>query len=70
MKYKIFRTSDIWHNHQPCEKAYQIGVNSFDEPLWVVDINSLDDILGIIKETGESIILDDSTIEIYDDYRE
>lgn len=37
---------------------------------WFIEINTLQDLLDLIKEVGDSIILTEDTIEIYDSLRE
>lgn len=48
-----------------------------DQMIWCLDVASLDDLVALSKETGESIIIADESydsdmpyLEIYDDYRE
>lgn len=70
MKYKITRTSDWRCLQKPCSKAYQEGIGEFGEPLYVIDINTLDELNEVIYETGKCVIVSNRSIEIYDDYRE
>ena len=71
-KYRILRTSTSFFHPEisPYSKAYQDGEFSDGEPIWCVDIESIEDLNAIIEETRRPIIFDDNTIEIYDDYRE
>ena len=43
------------------------------EQIVTIEINTLDDLFALIEKTGSQLIIhgrEDSTIEIYDDYRE
>jgi len=43
------------------------------EQIVTIEINTLDDLFALIEKTGSKLIIhgrEDSTIEIYDDYRE
>lgn len=70
MRYTISRTSDWLGSEQPCSQAYQNGVDRSGAPIWCVDVNSLNDLQSIVKETNSPVILGLDSIEIYDDYRE
>lgn len=75
MRYRITRTSDWDGKKQPCKNAYQkSGQDDWDNPLWFVDVATIDDLQALMMETGCPIILFDGDygdeIEIYDDYRE
>lgn len=70
MKYKIEKTSCWKNNDQPYSQAYQEGCDSFGEPIWFVNVETLEQIQDIIKETGHPVIISKDSIEIYDDYRE
>lgn len=69
MIYTIFRTSDIFGEYKPCEKAQKTYVDELCYSQYTIEINSLEELQELIKEVGE-IIIDESTIEIYDDFRE
>lgn len=64
LKCEIYRSSSMFGETKPCEKAYKDG------KYFYIDIASLDDILDLIDEVGEIIINKDHSIEIYDAYRE
>lgn len=53
-----------WNNKDSLVKAdkYKIGES-------LIEINSLDELINFVKKYG-SIVLDENSIEIYDDYRE
>lgn len=70
MKYRIIRTSDWDCKEKPHREAYQEGVDKYDRPIWVIEINSLEDLHKIIEEEDCTIIVDVDEIEIYDDFRE
>lgn len=72
MKYRITRTSSWWvRTEPPCKHAYEEGgIDKYGEMIWFVDIESLEDLHNLINEVGHAIILDDTSIEIYDDFRE
>lgn len=72
MKYRITRTSSSWvRTEPPCKQAYEEGgIDKYGEMIWFVDIESLEDLHNLINEVGSAIILDDTSIEIYDDFRE
>ena len=72
MKYRITRTSSRWRcTEPPCKQAYEEGgIDKYGEMIWFVDIESLEDLHSLINEVGAAIILDDTSVEIYDDFRE
>ena len=41
-----------------------------DKKVWVIDINSIDDLFNFVDANGDCVISKDRSIEIYDDYRE
>ena len=74
MLFRVYRTS-CWGGSEakPCENA----IFNKEEEEWVVEINSLEELLELIEEQDEDIIIKTKrsgysfqTIEIYDDYRE
>lgn len=81
MKFRIYRSSIIWHG-APCGGAYKRS----DDPSandWCIDIETLDDLKNLQKSIGRhALIIDfepfgryeeddtDGWIEIYDSYRE
>lgn len=91
MKFEIKRTS-CWNSKKPYEKAIpeiitkeakklyeQSGIeitNTTQEVIWTIEINSLEDLIKLSKETGKDLVVgkcwnrDGYYIEIYDDYRE
>lgn len=68
MKLKVSRTSQFNHG-VPCDEAYIEGVDSFNKPIYWVEINTLKELMAFIEKYGV-IVLDKDEIEIYDDYRE
>lgn len=72
MKYRITRTSAGIHSTEPpCKHAYEEGgVDEYGEIIWFVNIENLEDLHNLINEVGHAVILDDTSIEIYDDFRE
>ena len=72
MKYRITRTSSRWvRTEPPCKHAYEEGgIDEYGEMIWFVDIESLEDLHNLINDVGHAVILDDTSIEIYDDFRE
>ncbi len=70
MKFEAKRTS-VWIG-RPMEEA----VNTSGKPdgdwdaVWEVEINSLEELMALIKKYDEPIIVFDDRIEIYDGYRE
>ncbi len=76
MKFVVSRTSSRGYSPpakspKPCEKAKRSGQS------WEIDIKSLRELLGLIKDGEEIVIRCDVTtrgkiyeIEFYDDYRE
>ena len=69
MIYTIHRTSDIFKEYRPCEKAELQSIDERGYSRYTIEINSLEELQALINEVGQ-IIIDDDTIEIYDDYRE
>lgn len=84
MTFEIRRASDYsYHGVKPCDKSYAIEAtrtNIFDETVkynkYLIDINTLDDLMDVIKRDGSIIIYpahtdaDMPSIVIYDDYVE
>lgn len=73
MKYRIFRTSDMFGDNKPCRDAYVDKDLSDIEPIWVIDIDNLKQLDDLVSEVGDIIISknnDVNEIEIYDYYRE
>ena len=69
MIYDIHRTSDWFKESKPCERAELQGEDELGYDKYTIEINTLEDLQELIKEVGK-IIIDESTIEIYDYYRE
>lgn len=73
MLFRVYRTSCFGGSEgKPCENA----IFNREED-WVVEINSLEELLKLIEEQDEDIIIKTKrsgypfqSIEIYDDYRE
>lgn len=76
MIFRITKTSSYLHTVQPkpCENAKKIveidPVGHFEKIRWEVEINTLKELLDLLKEAGYELIISDGYIEIYDDYRE
>ena len=70
MTYEISRTSDFFNtnNNKPCTNAYQKTPTS-NKWQWFIDINNIEQLQELINEVGR-IIINKTSIEIYDDYRE
>lgn len=67
MKYNISKVSDFWGiKGKPYSRAYQ----DENDKKWYVDIETLDELNAIIEETKHSLIIDEDSIEVYDDFRE
>lgn len=64
MKLEISRASGTPYSNPNYSRAYSIGNTSARE--WFVEINTIDDLFHIIKETNDDIILDCDSIMIYD----
>lgn len=77
MKFAVSRTSNFHNGDKPCDNATILCKNEWEETLWQIEINCLDELCEFINENG-SIVLssrrssacDLYEIEIYDDYRE
>lgn len=84
MTFEIRRASDhSYYGVKPCDKSYATEAtrtNIFDETVkynkYLIDINTLDDLMDVIKRDGSIIIYpthtdaDMPSIIIYDDYVE
>ena len=70
MKYEITKTSDWWSKEKPCSKAEKLKLPTKEDYCWYVDINTLDDLRNLIDEVKHPLVIDNYSIEIYDDYRE
>lgn len=71
MEFKITRTSDYRNENKPCDKAYVVGKDAWDDPIYKIKIDTLEDLISFMNEVGERLIIkQDLSIEIYDDWRE
>ena len=71
MKYEITRTSDWYGTHQPCLGAILSGTDEWNHNIWKIEINGIDDLKELMRQTSSPLILNrDDSIEIYDGYRE
>lgn len=70
MRYRVTRTSDFLNEEKPCSKAKKFKLPTEEHSLWYIDINTLDDLRNLIDEVGHSLVIDNYSIEIYDDFRE
>lgn len=69
MIFDIHRTSDWFRESKPCERAELQGEDELGCDAYTIEINTLEDLQELIKEVGD-IIINESKIEIYDEYRE
>ena len=76
MIFRITKTSSYLHIDQPkpCKNAKKIveidPVGRFEKVRWEIEINTLEELLDLLKEADHELIISDGYIEIYDDYRE
>lgn len=78
MKFAIERTSDYNGERRPCEEAILVREGSaYVDPLYHIEIDSLEALVALMKREGEIIIKEGGyngdglpVIEIYDTYRE
>ena len=80
MKFYVTRTSEPYNDFPPCEGAIKLEeTNMWENPLWGIEINSLEELLALKDKVKYSIIIgksfdgaqhSDYSIEIYDGYRE
>ena len=72
MIYNVTRTSDlIGSSKKPCANAFIRNIGEkYGEITWAIIINTLEELQALQKEVKHPLIVDDDTIEIYDDYRE
>ena len=77
MKFQIERTSDWIGEKLPCEGAVLMRKGtSIVDPVYIIDIESVEDLVELMKREGEIIIKASykdgglPVIEIYDTYRE
>lgn len=71
MEFIVTRTSKIYfdESEKPCEEAYKKGRDNFGIMIWMININSLEELMSFIDKYGQ-VVIDKDEIEIYDDYRE
>jgi len=78
MKFTITRTS-TWYDKKPYKNAIEeeyINIWGQKQKEWVIEINTLEELLKLQKEEGDIIIKNDIlgnnklALEIYDTYRE
>lgn len=81
MNFIITRSSDIFGEKPPCENAKLLNPDAkpWEDKAYGITINSLEELIKLKKEVGNSIIIGtylgesdfaDTEIEIYDTYRE
>ena len=77
MKFLVSRTSDwTYDTAKPVDNAYSEGKDQWGHDIWRVDINSIEELMELVKEEKCEIIIGTDTegvnsyIEVYDDYRE
>lgn len=77
MRFQIERTSDWIGEKSPCEGAVLMRKGtSIVDPVYIIDIASLEDLVKLMEKEGEIIIKEGykgvelPVIEIYDTYRE
>ena len=82
MIFLISKTSNKYTKTPTCPHLKAFSVYNSDSHNYGIDINSLDELLSLVDETGEDIIIGKVckevgkfkdnyyTLEIYDDYRE
>ena len=68
--FEISRTSDWQGKNKPCKKAKKLRKNEFGETRYVIDINSLEELIEVLQEVGSPLIMSEHSLEIYDDWRE
>lgn len=80
MKFYISSTNDnLYAEGKITSKAELIGHNPWDDPIYGIEINSLEELMELQKEVGNPIIVKETLnnqvyseyeLEIYDGYRE
>ena len=74
MKFGIFRTNNIDSKTKPCDSAIENKSDDDNDPKWIVEINSLNDLMELRFLVKHPLILCTwnckDCIEIYDNYRE
>lgn len=75
MKFLIYKASDTSFDgyKKPCEKAKERTIlpNDFRSYIkYEIEVNTIQDLLDVIKETGSELILSEERVIIYDDYVE
>ena len=78
MKFELI-TTGYWYNKENVKPLIELGIpfiNEMDKYRkddsidTFIEINTLEELMEIIKKTKTSIIVSEDTIEIYDGYRE
>ena len=78
MKFELI-TTGYWYNKENVKPLIELGIpfiNEIDKYRkddsidTFIEINTLEELMEIIKKTKTSIIVSEDTIEIYDGYRE
>jgi hypothetical protein len=66
MKFEIVRASDNFRkdSDKPCEGAW------LENDAWWIEIPDLASLIALSKSVGRDVIVNDSSIRIYDDYIE
>jgi hypothetical protein len=70
MRFKICRTS-LKTDEAPCKRTtFEYAKLNPKFRIWFIEINTLEELMNLQKEVNSNLIINDGTIEIYDDYRE
>ena len=77
MKFLITRTDHSRKDEKPCDGAYLDSEKGYDKNIkyWFIDINTLEDLLLLVKNVEEEVIISENidgnySLEIYDNWRE
>lgn len=71
MIYRITASNTgLYREDKPYHKAYRDGNDEYGLPVWRIEVNSLEELMNIVREAGHPVIIDEQEIEIYNDYRE
>jgi len=67
MKLQAFTASDDFYNRkQPTANSVLVEEDERGHCTWEVEVNTIEDIMAIIKETGHRVIIDDWSLTVYD----
>lgn len=65
MRFVIYNT-DKWR-HDPEEKPFEKAVFDEKRKCYFIEVNTIEELMGIVKKTGRNLVVGYSELDIYDE---